>query len=88
MPNASLANLEGMFGKWKEPEKKARKADGGKKSGGGPTQSKTCVSEKGKKFVSLVIDSEKRGRITTADALGYLSIKLNNLDKVGAEIGR
>jgi len=88
VPSASLVNLEEMFGKWKEPEKKVKKADGKKKSGGGPPQSKTCVSEKGKKFVSLVIDSEKRGRITTADALGYLSIKLNNLDKVGAEIGR
>jgi len=88
VPNANLANLEEKFGKWQEPEKKTEKKAGRQKKPGGPPQSKTCISEKGKKFVSLVIDSEKRGRITTADALGYLSIKLNNLEKVGAEIGR
>lgn len=88
IPKANIAVLEEKFGKWPELKQKAMNVGGQKKSGGGPPQTVTCVSEKGRKFVSLVISNEKKGRITTADALGYLSIKLNSLDKIGSKVGR
>ena len=43
---------------------------------------KRCIQEKGKKFVSIVMDSKERGLITSADAIEYLSLKLNNLKKL------
>ena len=53
-----------------------------------PPQNRRCISEKGKKFVSLVLENEKRGQITTAEALGYLSLRLTNLPKVEAALKR
>lgn len=55
----------------------------GKKSGGfGASADKKCMSEKGQKFVSLVISNVEKGFITHSDALNYLSIKSKNLEKV------
>jgi Zn-dependent peptidase ImmA (M78 family) len=55
----------------------------GKKSGGfGKSADRTCMSEKGQKFVSLVISNMEKGFITHSDALNYLSIKSKNLEKV------
>ncbi len=41
-----------------------------------------CIHEKGKKFVSLVLQSKERGLITTADIVEYLSVKLKHLNKI------
>ena len=53
-----------------------------KKGGFRPTADKQCLSEREQKFVSLVVNNVDKGFITHSDALGYLSIKAKNLDKV------
>ena len=53
-----------------------------KKGGFRPTADKQCLSERGQTFVSLVVNNVDKGFITHSDALGYLSIKAKNLDKV------
>lgn len=47
-----------------------------------PSADKKCLSEKGQKFVSLVINNMEKGLITHSEALGYLSLKSRNLEKV------
>jgi len=42
---------------------------------------KRCIQEKGQKFVSLVASNFEQGLITRSDALDFLSIKSNNLEK-------
>jgi len=49
---------------------------------------KQCLSEKGQKFVSLITNNIEKGFITHSDALGYLSIKSKNLDKVMSKAKR
>ena len=60
-----------------KPKEKAEKQGGFR-----PTADKQCLSERGQKFVSLVVNNVDKGFITHSDALGYLSIKSKNLDKV------
>jgi len=60
-----------------KPKEKAEK-----KGGFRSTADKQCLSERGQKFVSLVVNNVDKGFITHSDALGYLSIKAKNLDKV------
>jgi Zn-dependent peptidase ImmA (M78 family) len=48
------------------------------------TPPQKCIHEKGKKFVSLVLQSKERGLITTADIVEYLSVKLRHLNKIEA----
>jgi len=43
---------------------------------------KQCLSERGQRFVSLVVNNVDKGFITHSDALDYLSIKAKNLDRV------
>jgi len=43
---------------------------------------KRCIQEKGEKFVSLVASNLEQGLITYSDALDFLSLKSNNLEKV------
>jgi Zn-dependent peptidase ImmA (M78 family) len=52
-------------------------------SSGGPVPVETkCLSELGEKFVSLVAENTQRNNITYSDALGYLSIKSHNFDRL------
>jgi len=60
------------------PTKKEKK----KKGGGGVSADRKCISEKGQMFVSLVSKNINKGFITRSDALDYLSIKSQNLEKV------
>jgi len=46
------------------------------------TPPQKCIHEKGKKFVSLVLQSKERGLITTADIVEYLSVKLRHLNEI------
>ncbi len=64
------------------PESLKPKGKAEKKGGFRPTADKQCLSERGQRFVSLVVNNVDRGFITHSDALGYLSIKSKNLDKV------
>ena len=43
---------------------------------------KRCIQEKGEKFVSLVASNLEQGLITYSDALDFLSLKSNTLEKV------
>lgn len=65
-----------------KPEISKQKEKAEKKGGFRPTADKQCLSERGQKFVSLVVNNVDKGFITHSDALGYLSIKAKNLDKV------
>jgi Zn-dependent peptidase ImmA (M78 family) len=53
-----------------------------KKMKGGPSPDVRCISEKGKRFISLVSANVNNNFITFADALGYLSIKSHHYQKV------
>ena len=64
-----------------KPKEKAEK-----KGGFRPTADKQCLTERGQKFVSLVVNNVDKGFITHSDALNYLSIKAKNLDKVMSKV--
>ena len=53
-----------------------------KKTKGGPSPDVRCISEKGKKFISLVSANLDNNFITFVDALDYLSIKSHCYQKV------
>jgi len=53
---------------------------------GGLPRAKLCVSRKGKKFVSLVLESESRNIINISDVAEYLEIKLKHLKEVEKEV--
>ncbi len=78
----SQLQYESVFERYKpkKPEKKEKKA-----RGFGASADRKCISEKGQKFVSLVLSNVERGFITHSDALNYLSIKSKNLDKVAGK---
>lgn len=52
------------------------------KRGGGPSPSTKCIQENGVPFVSLVLESYKKDKITYSDVADYLSIRLKHLPKV------
>ena len=45
-----------------------------------------CIGEKGKKFISLVLESKNRGHITTYDVTDYLDIDVTHMNTVEEEI--
>ncbi len=49
---------------------------------GGPSRANTCRRQRGRAFISLVQEAEKRGMITTHDAVTYLGVKLSDLKKL------
>lgn len=53
---------------------------------GGPSPSLRVVNERGRAFVSLVLDAMSRELITANDASTYLGIKLTHLDKAAARV--
>jgi hypothetical protein len=44
------------------------------------------LGERGRVFVSLVVEALERDLITANDASAYLGIKLNDLDKAAARV--
>jgi Zn-dependent peptidase ImmA (M78 family)/transcriptional regulator with XRE-family HTH domain len=52
------------------------------KRGGGLPQPKKCIQENGVPFVSLVLDSYTKEKITYSDVADYLGIRLKHLPKV------
>ena len=77
----SKQQYDAFIDKYK-PEIQKPKEKSEKKGGFRPTADKQCLSERGQKFVSLVVTNVDKGFITHSDALSYLSIKSKNLDKV------
>ena len=45
-----------------------------------------CIGEKGKKFISLVLESKNRGHINTYDVTDYLDIDVTHVNTVEEEI--
>jgi len=52
------------------------------KTKGSPPPEVRCISEKGKRFISLVSANVNNNFITFADALGYLSVKADHYQKI------
>lgn len=57
-----------------------------KKNGGGIPQEILCKSKYGKKYVKLVLNSEKQNLITTSKMRHYLDLKLKHFEKLEAII--
>ena len=55
--------------------------------GGGRNIPKECIQKNGKPFVSLVLDSYKRDKITRSDIADFLNIRLKYLPKVEKLLG-
>ena len=53
-----------------------------KSKGGGPGPTTLCISRKGQKFVSLVIDSKQSKNINNSDVIDYLNLNLKYLEKL------
>ena len=88
IPVSESAALSKIFDRPYAEEKQPPKLKGAKKKGGGVPQDRKCVSEKGRRFISLVLANSERQKITTADALEYLSVKLPTLQKIESALGR
>lgn len=56
------------------------------KSGGIGNKVTTTIRQRGKKFCSLILESNNRNIITTNDAIEYLDIKLSNLNELKKEL--
>ena len=48
----------------------------------GPAPPRKCIQENGVPFVSLVLESYKKDKITYSDVADYLGIRLKHLPKV------
>ncbi|MHA2611537.1 MAG: helix-turn-helix domain-containing protein [bacterium JZ-2024 1] len=52
------------------------------------TPPEKCLKEKGKQFISVVLQGREKGIITTQDVIEYLSIKLKHLDEIQEFVAR
>jgi len=68
--------------KYDEERRKLSKVRKKESSGGFIKPEKKPIYEKGKAFVSLVMSNKNQGKITTRDALNYLSVNLKNIKKI------
>jgi len=81
---ARLLNREQVDAKWSEWDRQLLRPKETTKRGGraGERRARRCVMEFGTRLPSLVLDAEANGRLSTADALDYLSIKLDDRKEV------
>lgn len=77
-PTTSLPNYEYYEKMYYAPEKKPKK----KKSSGGPNAIDIVISRKGRKFVSLVVNSKEKKIVNTSDVISYLRINQKYVDKL------
>lgn len=86
IPDSDYSALDKIFGKSPEiiPKKTAAKKTGKRK--GGVPQYKKVISERGTQFVNLVLKNEGKKKISTAEALDYLSVKLESLEKMKSAV--
>lgn len=80
MAETDAKNLEDMFRG--APKKFAKTGAKKERKLGGIPQYKKTISEKGTRFVGLVLENEAKKKIATSEALDYLSIKLESLQKI------
>ncbi len=74
---------EEVLGRYRPQEPKAEEKK--KKQGGGIPVDRKRLLEMGEKFISIVANNYDKDYITYTDALGYLSVKSKNFDKVIAQ---
>jgi Zn-dependent peptidase ImmA (M78 family) len=81
---ARMLNREQVDAKWSEWDRQLlRPKETAKKRGrAGERRAKRCVTEFGTRLPSLVLNAEVSGRLSTADALDYLSIQLDDRKEV------
>ncbi len=65
-----------------EIKKELVKSKPKKKISGGPSIIDTCISQKGRKFVALVLDSKRSKSITNSDVIDYLDLDLKHMKKL------
>ncbi len=79
-PDSSLANF------YKNSFEIIKKEDlpktSKKKGKGGPDQINSCISKKGRKFISLVLNSKEKDFVTYNDVMSYLNLNLKYLDRL------
>ncbi len=75
--------VDEVVGRYKPVQKESKKT---KRKPGGPAPDVRCLSEKGKKFISLVSKNLDKNFITERDALDYLSIKSTQYNKILSKI--
>jgi Zn-dependent peptidase ImmA (M78 family)/DNA-binding XRE family transcriptional regulator len=74
----SERSYQQMKDRWLAQAPARRRKPGGR----GWTAAEICQRQRGAAFVSLVIDAAQRGAITDHDAVTYLGVKLNDLNKL------
>lgn len=57
-----------------------------KKGSGGPSVIDICISQKGRKFISLVLESKKNKDINNNDVIDYLHIDLKHMNKLQEKV--
>ena len=70
------------------PQESGPEEEKEKKEGGAPPIERRRLSEMGEKYVSLVAHNYEKEYITYAEALGYLSVKSKNFDKIVAQASK
>ena len=65
----------------KEPVKKSKK-----NSTGGPGIIDVCISQRGRKFVSLVLESKMNKTINNSDVIDYLNLNLKHMKKLQEQV--
>jgi Zn-dependent peptidase ImmA (M78 family)/DNA-binding XRE family transcriptional regulator len=78
LPRAAVRSIEK---RWKEMDASKRISKRARRGGGASTE-KICRRRRGNAFIQLVQQAEKRGVITTHDAVTYLGVKLIDLKKL------
>ena len=86
--NKNYLELAGLFDKERIKTSEITKKEKIGKNVMGQPQYRRCISEKGEKFISLVLENMRENNITTAKALDFLSIRLDNLEKVATAVKR
>ncbi len=87
LSSTDISTLSKIFDKEPKASVKKAKSNKNKKAGGVP-QYRKVLSERGTKFVNLVFENEKKRKISSAETLDYLSIKLENVEKVKSAVGQ
>jgi Zn-dependent peptidase ImmA (M78 family) len=81
---ARMLTTEQVQAKWSQWELQSQDRKEGPRRRGGPAERRPqrCVREFGSRFPALVLDAQAGGRVSMAEALDYLSIRLGERDEV------
>jgi Zn-dependent peptidase ImmA (M78 family) len=82
--SAGMLTTEQLQAKWSQWESQFQDKKEGPRRRGGPAERRPqrCVREFGSRFPALVLDAQADGRVSMAEALDYLSIRLGERDEV------